>query len=173
MRNRNWQEDLVRAHQQYIHTLESRSLDNLVKHKLLLQLREHFNWLVWAIALQYFRQGGECGLPRSATTRWSEGFEFKGLFVQLLPIEEAYHVLDEVSSLAQVQIELMQSLSNLGPDSSTLVKQIVVPLITVVKFGAFLIYATPLIYAEYGTESSPTKVKSAQKQEMPTISSFS
>ena len=82
-------------------------------------------------------------------------------------------MLDEVSSLAQVQIELMQSLSNLGPDTSTLVKQIVVPLITVVKFGAFLIYATPLIYAEYGTESSPTKVKSAQKQEMPTISSFS
>lgn len=112
----------MRAHQQYIHTLESRSLDNLVKHKLLLQLREHFNWLVWAIALQYFRQGGEGGLPRSSTTRWSEGFEFKGLFVQLLPIEEAYHVLDEVSSLSQIQIELMQSLSNLGPDSSTLVK---------------------------------------------------
>lgn len=47
------------------------------------------------------------------------------------------------------------------------------PLITVVKFGAFLIYATPLIYAEDGTESSPTKVKYAQKQEMPTISSIS
>lgn len=47
------------------------------------------------------------------------------------------------------------------------------PLLTVVKFGAFLIYATPLIYAQDGSEHSPTKVKTTQRPEMPKVSGFS
>jgi len=65
--------------------------------------------------------------------------------VQLLPIEKAEYLLEEVKALSQLQIELMQVLSYPEPKSK-LSKQIIVPLIAVVKCGAFLIFCTPLIY---------------------------
>lgn len=55
-------------------------------------------------------------------------------------------------ALSQVQIELNQVLSteNLNNDhnssKSSLIKQVIVPLTTMVKCGAFLIHCSPLIF---------------------------
>lgn len=48
--------------------------------------------------------------------------------------------------LTQIQIELNQLLN--CPESSKIAAQIIVPLLTTVKFGAFLIYGTPVIYTQ-------------------------
>jgi len=66
--------------------------------------------------------------------------------VQILPIEDASHVIIEMRGLSQIQIELNQLLN--CAESSKIAAQIIVPLITTVKCGAFLIYATPVIYTQ-------------------------
>lgn len=46
--------------------------------------------------------------------------------------------------LSQIQIEINQLLH--GLDGSKLATQMIVPLISIVKCGAFLIFGTPIIY---------------------------
>lgn len=82
LKNRNWVQDLITAHQQYIYTLHGSSFDSLVKHKRMIQLREQFNWLVWAISFQYFKSNSvKKTLPKHDSSKWSEGFEYKGLHI--------------------------------------------------------------------------------------------
>ena len=35
----------------------------------------------------------------SSSTKWSEGFSFKGVYFKLLPYEDATHVLEEIKAL--------------------------------------------------------------------------
>ena len=58
---------------------------------------------MWAISYQYFKAGSvKKGLPRHDSPQWFEGFAYKGLHVQMLPIDEASYVLDEIKALSQV-----------------------------------------------------------------------
>lgn len=36
------------------------------------------------------------GLPKSNAKKWTDGFEFKGLFIKVLPYEEAYYIHNEI-----------------------------------------------------------------------------
>ena len=102
---------------------------------------------MWALAHQYFKSYNlKKDLPKQDSQRWSEGFSYKGVFVQILPTEDSHHVVLEMRGLNQIQIELNQLLN--CPENSKIAAQIIVPLITTVKCGAFLIYATPVIYTQ-------------------------
>ncbi len=72
----------------------------------------------------------------------------------MLPIEDCGHIFNEMKSLAQINLELMDLLlgGGLNEFAGKLAKQIIIPLITTVKCGGFLLYGTPLIY----TQEMPT-----------------
>ena len=92
---------MINTHQQYIATLKGNSFESLVKNKRLIQLREQFNWFVWALAHQYFKSYNlRRDLPKQDSHRWSDGFAFKGVFIYLLSIEESTHVFTEMSGLS-------------------------------------------------------------------------
>jgi len=48
-----------------------------------------------------------CKLPKTNSSKWSEGFSFKGVFFRLLPYEDAEHILEEVKALKYIQTELL------------------------------------------------------------------
>jgi hypothetical protein len=74
------------------------------------QLKEHFNWIAWALAVAY--QSGshlkKVGLPKLNSKSWNEGFEWKGIFVKVLPYEDAFFVLNELTGLKYCQTELLE-----------------------------------------------------------------
>jgi len=51
--NRNWIRDQLKMHMENRLAMQS-DLSTLPKQKQALQLREHFSWLVWAVAQYYF-----------------------------------------------------------------------------------------------------------------------
>jgi len=48
-----------------------------------------------------------CKLPKTSSTKWSEGFSFKGVYFRLIPYEDASHVLEEIKALKYIQTELL------------------------------------------------------------------
>ena len=63
LNNRNWIRDQLKMHQENRLAMQD-SLSNLVKQRQALQLREHFNWMVWAVAQYYFgaTERGQAGM---------------------------------------------------------------------------------------------------------------
>ena len=106
-------------------------------------------------------------LPHHESEKWREGHVWKGVFIQVFPIVEADHVMQEIKAQGEAQIELMQMNSAEMPPQ--LAKQIVVPLIAAVKCGCFLLYATPQIYcSSTATTRSSEHVKANQgESELP------
>lgn len=106
-------------------SLESVSLSSKV-----LLLKEHFNWIVWALAQFYFFFNGSSThyqslsgateasesttstkrpcLPKVGSKTWSSGFEFKGLHVRVLPYEDAFFIRNELKALKYAQLELLE-----------------------------------------------------------------
>ena len=67
-------------------------------------MREHFNWLVWSAAQFYFSSKYEHlnHLPKVNLRKWYDGFEYKGVFIRVLPYEDAYFVQNEMQALKYV-----------------------------------------------------------------------
>jgi hypothetical protein len=53
LRNRNWVQEQIRMSKR-LQNMQPGSFDSLVVTREFLQLREHFNWLVWAVSFYYF-----------------------------------------------------------------------------------------------------------------------
>ena len=53
LRNRNWVQEQIKMSKR-LSNMQPGSFDSLVVTREFLQLREHFNWLVWAVSFYYF-----------------------------------------------------------------------------------------------------------------------
>ena len=53
------------------------------------------------------RQTFTCKLPKTNSTKWSEGFNFKGVYFRVLPYEDAKHIHEEIKALKFLQTELL------------------------------------------------------------------
>ena len=53
LRNRNWVQEQIKMSRR-LAKMESGSFDSLVVTREYLQLKEHFNWLTWAVSFYYF-----------------------------------------------------------------------------------------------------------------------
>jgi hypothetical protein len=47
-------------------------------------------------------------LPKVGSKVWSDGFEFKGVYVRVMPYEDAKFVRNEIKALRYVQTELLE-----------------------------------------------------------------
>ena len=54
LRNRNWVQEQIRMNRK-LANMQAGSLDSLVVTREYLQLKEHFNWLAWAVGFYYFQ----------------------------------------------------------------------------------------------------------------------
>jgi len=54
LRNRNWVQEQIRMSRK-LANMQAGSLDSLVVTREYLQLKEHFNWLTWAVGFYYFQ----------------------------------------------------------------------------------------------------------------------
>jgi len=54
LRNRNWLQEQIKMSRR-LANMDSGSFDSLVVTREYLQLKEHFNWLVWAVGYYYFQ----------------------------------------------------------------------------------------------------------------------
>jgi hypothetical protein len=124
------------------------------------QLKEHFNWLTWALAQAYLtgKAVKKCGLPKIQSKSWTEGFEWKGVYVKVLPFEDAYFVLNELTALKYCQTELLE-LACLTPElasgegvkspnlqSEKFHEDLILPLLSSIRINGFLLFASPVIY---------------------------
>lgn len=47
-------------------------------------------------------------MPKVGSKVWSDGFEFKGVFIKVMPFEDAKYVRNEIKALRYVQTELLE-----------------------------------------------------------------
>ena len=100
LKNRNWIKEQIKL-QIDRSNMSTGSFDALVLYRKEVQIIEHFNWLVWAVATYYFNRMAETevtnvGLPDPDNKKWFEGFVWRGVYFKLLPYEEAYYIRNEI-----------------------------------------------------------------------------
>ncbi len=84
----------------------------------IITLHNHFNWLVWALGyyysnslLYYKRQwftSKEWNLPPVEGMDWIRGFEWKGLFIKVIPYDKAKDFINEVKALNYAFLDFLQ-----------------------------------------------------------------
>jgi hypothetical protein len=95
-------------------------------------------------------QGMRSFLPKVGAKAWSDGFEFKGVFIRVLPYEDAQFIRNEIKALRYTQLELLElksltKTSHFQRQLSTLHLELILPLLAAVSCGGFYLYATPII----------------------------
>ena len=55
-------------------------------------------------------------MPKVGSKAWSEGFEYKGVFIRVLPYEDALYIRNELKALKYTQVELLE-IKALAPSS--------------------------------------------------------
>lgn len=179
--------------------MQAGSFDSLVVTREYLQMKEHFNWLVWAVGYYYFQmhrieqffalfasqakgeqEGGQSQrakqqnmihqeinhlfnqlknlkqkLPSVINKKWTEGFQFMGVFFRMLPESDSYFVKNEMKGLKYIQTELMElsqiqnqlhDFSRPRQDDKSIFKHLILPLLSQVQCGGFVVFASPTIY---------------------------
>lgn len=53
-------------------------------------------------------KGLKTKLPSPISKKWTEGFNFQGIFVRMLPYSDSYFVRNEIKALKYMQNELME-----------------------------------------------------------------
>lgn len=94
LRNRNWIQEQINL-QIEIQYQNTASFESLLTYRKNIQLREHFNWLVWSLAQFYYHQKPSeniFNLPKINSRKWTDGFEFNGVYIRVLPYEDSYYI---------------------------------------------------------------------------------
>ena len=47
-------------------------------------------------------------LPKVGSKAWTDGFEYKGVYVKVMPFEDAKYIRNEIKALQYVQLELLE-----------------------------------------------------------------
>jgi len=152
LHNRNWIKEQIDI-QTEISNDSSASFESLLLGRKFLQLRESFNWVVWALGQYYFNQKyeGAFNLPKYNNRLWNDGFVWKGIFIRVLPYEDAYFVRNELQALKFIHTELLE-LGSLSTQLQAqyskehLHKDVILPLLSAISNNGFFLYASPVIY---------------------------
>jgi hypothetical protein len=47
-------------------------------------------------------------LPKVGSKSWSDGFEYKGVYIRVMPYEDAKYIRNEIKALQQIQVEILE-----------------------------------------------------------------
>lgn len=135
----------------------SQHADSIQDQRTAILIYEQFNWLVWAVS-QYrnslLEKNKKIGLPKINSNMWQRGFEWKGIYIQILPAEDSYYITNEINALKhsikeidELQTILKNREEELGKqiESEQLLMNLITPLLAAGKCGSFILYATPVV----------------------------
>lgn len=94
-------------------------------------------------------------LPSPISKKWTEGFSYAGVSFRMLPMADGQYVKNEMKALRYIQTELLElnSIRNQLQESNpklakqrSIFNQLILPLLSAVECGGFMVYASPIIY---------------------------
>ena len=94
-------------------------------------------------------------LPSPIPKKWTEGFNFQGVFFRILPCSDAHFVRNEMKALKYMQNELMElgqiqnqfmDMSQSNSNQQSIYKSLILPLLSAIECGGFMLFASPTIY---------------------------
>ena len=153
------------------------SFQSLTIHRNLIQVYEHFNWIVWAVSYFYFYNpfsSNKFGLPPQDNDAWIEGFTWKGIYFRLLPLEQIHLIKDEIDALKHINLELEEWLSLEEryrgrfkiETKNSYHKKVIPPLLSLSECGGYAIYGWAEIPIHKADKGSPAAwIKNLQANE--------
>ena len=113
----------------------------------ILSLYNDFNWLVWAVSFIYesilfsnnvnwFSNIGDTALPPVDSLDWVSGFEWKGVYIKVQPLDKSKRIKNEIKSLKNAFLDYIQILDCVKVGNEKLLSNdIVFPLISYCEVG--------------------------------------
>ena len=126
----------------------------------IINLHNHFNWLVWAISYYYCNSllfnknhwfnAKNSNLPSYDNLDWIKGFEWKGLFIKVQTYHNSKNIIKEIKALKYTFLDFIQIIDNFkykGNMSSLnlLSNELIFPFISYIYFGGIVIYVSASI----------------------------
>ena len=122
-----------------------------------IKLNEHFNWMIWSIAIYYIHcntntslfQEIKPPLPMNNSDEWSNGFEWKGLYIRVLTQYKRIKKLKrEIKALNALFFEYIQLIENtkLNEVDNLLSNDFIFPLIGYCEYEDKVIMVSAVIH---------------------------
>ena len=99
-------------------------------------------------------------LPSLISKKWTEGFNFRGVFIRMMPYSDSYFIRQEMKALKYMENELreLEFIQNndrptmfsqySGHQAPSIFQKLIVPLLNGIECGGFFLFASPTIYIE-------------------------
>ena len=126
----------------------------------IINLHNHFNWLVWAISYYYCNSllfnknhwfnAKTSNLPSYDNLDWIKGFEWKGLFIKVQSYNDSKNIIKEIKGLKYAFLDYIQIIDNFKHKTNMsslnlLSNELIFPFISYIYFGGIIIYVTASI----------------------------
>ena len=126
----------------------------------LINLYNHFNWLVWALSYYYCNSllfnknhwfnAKNSNLPAYDNLDWVRGFEWKGLFIKVQTYKESKKIIKETKALKYAFLDYLQVIDNFKYKTNInklnlLSNEIIFPFMSYIYFGGIIIYVSATI----------------------------
>jgi len=132
---------------------------------LRLKLQEHFNWIIWAISYYYYSlllteinstksnyfTQEDFGLPPVDHIDWLNGFEWKGIYIRVMPEFQAKYMQEEMKALNYLFFEYIQLIDSYkvnvteNTNKNLLSNELIFPLISYAKVCSLVIVGSVTI----------------------------
>ena len=126
----------------------------------IINLYNHFNWLVWALSYYYCNSllfnknhwfnSKNNGLPSYDNLDWIRGFEWKGLFIKVQTYDESKNIIKEIKALNYAFLDYIQIIDTFKYKSNNnslnlLSNELIFPFISYIYFGGIIINVSAVI----------------------------
>ena len=126
----------------------------------IINLYNHFNWLVWAISYYYCNSllfnknhwfnAKNSNLPSYDNLDWIRGFEWKGLFIKVQTYHDSKNIIKEINALKSAFLDYIQIIDSFKYKTNMsslnlLSNELIFPFISYIYFGGIIIYVSATI----------------------------
>ena len=138
--------------------LDSASLNHYLNK--IINLYNHFNWLVWAISYYYCNSllfnknhwfnSKNSNLPSYDNLDWIRGFEWKGLYIKVQTYNESKKIMKEIKALKYAFLDYIKVIDGFKYKTNInslnlLSNELIFPFISYTYFGGIIIYVSASI----------------------------
>ena len=160
IQERQWYKESIYLSDSLKNNRENSFLDtssfNLYLNKII-NLHNHFNWLVWAIGYYYCNSllfnknhwfnAKSSNLPSYDNLDWIKGFEWKGLFIKVQTYNDSKKIIKEIKALKYAFLDYIQVIDSFKYKTNInslnlLSNELIFPFISYIYFGGIIIYVS-------------------------------
>ena len=159
LKERNWYNELTNISDELKEKRENLNMDNNFNKylKKIIKIYEHFNWLINSISIYYnllFQKNkqldsnfsDEINLPEINSPLWKRGFKWKGVYINIIPENNAKYIKEEIKALNYFFFDYLQIIDKYTEKKNNrLSNEIIFPLIGYSIVNGRIIYVSVLI----------------------------